>query len=317
MSALLAAGLALLVVALAAWTLAQGDERTAVIGFIGLGLLLGLAWVQLGAVDVALTEAAVGGGATGVLLLRAIGALPKGGSTPPGAVDGAPPGVGLRLVIGVLCALVTLALAALVLAPQVPAPSLAAAAAEPLASTGLGNPVTAVLLAYRALDTLLEKVVLLLALIGIWSLAPDRLWRGAPAPLAPAVPAPPLVFLARTLPPIGILAGVYLCWTGADHPGGTFQSATILAAMWILVMMAGLREAPETGAPWLRRLLVFGPALFIAIGFAGFVVADGFLAYPPGLAKPLIVAIEAALTLSIAVILGLMVAGRGAREPAR
>ena len=50
------------------------------------------------------------------------------------------------------------------------------------ASAGLdvGNPVTAVLLAYRSLDTLLEKVVLLLALMGVWSLAPDRFWGGAP-----------------------------------------------------------------------------------------------------------------------------------------
>jgi hypothetical protein len=28
----------------------------------------------------------------------------------------------------------------------------------------------------RAMDTLLEKVVLLLALVGVWSLAPDRVW---------------------------------------------------------------------------------------------------------------------------------------------
>ena len=43
-----------------------------------------------------------------------------------------------------------------------------------IAPTGVGNPITAVLMAFRAMDTLLEAIVLLLALIGVWSLAPDR-----------------------------------------------------------------------------------------------------------------------------------------------
>jgi hypothetical protein len=49
-----------------------------------------------------------------------------------------------------------------------------------LSASGLGNPVAGVLFVYRSLDTLLEKVVLLLALVGVWSLAPDRLWGGVP-----------------------------------------------------------------------------------------------------------------------------------------
>ena len=49
-----------------------------------------------------------------------------------------------------------------------------------LPETGLGNPVTAVLIAYRAFDTMLEKVVLVLAVVGVWSLAADRYWGGAP-----------------------------------------------------------------------------------------------------------------------------------------
>jgi hypothetical protein len=54
-------------------------------------------------------------------------------------------------------------------------------------------------------------------------------------------------------------------------------------------------EAKETRAVMLRRLVVFGPVVFIAVGFAGFLIADGFLTYPPALAKPIIVAVEAAL----------------------
>jgi hypothetical protein len=82
--------------------------------------------------------------------------------------------------------------------------------------------------------------------------------------------------------------------------------------MWLLVMMAELREPPETRAVMLRRLVVFGPVVFIAVGFAGFVIAGGFLTYPPALAKPIIVAVESALALSIAVILGMLIAGPAA-----
>jgi hypothetical protein len=42
-------------------------------------------------------------------------------------------------------------------------------------------------------------------------------------------------------------------------------------------------------------------------------MADGFLSYPPGAAKPIIIGVEAALALSIAVILGMLVAGPPAR----
>jgi hypothetical protein len=82
-----------------------------------------------------------------------------------------------------------------------------------------------------------------------------------------------------------------------------------LAAMWILLMTAGLRDVPAIGRRSLRLLVVIGPLLFLAIGLMGFVLADAFLAYPAGYAKPLIIVVEAALTLSIAVTLGLVAAG--------
>ena len=46
-----------------------------VLAFIGLGLFMALAWVRLGALDVALAEAALGGGVTGALLLAALNRL--------------------------------------------------------------------------------------------------------------------------------------------------------------------------------------------------------------------------------------------------
>jgi multisubunit Na+/H+ antiporter MnhB subunit len=306
-------GLAALVAAMALWTITVRDAYAAVIGFIGYGLLLALVWVRLDAVDVALTEAAIGGGVTGVLLLRAVGALHRGAAP---LEDGPPPGPATRRIAALACAAVAAGLAFVVLGVSGPAPTLAPLAAEHLPATGLENPVTGVLLAYRALDTLLEKVVLLLALIGIWSLAPDGVWGGRPTLGRPGQASDTLRFLAQLLPPVGIVVGIHVLWVGANAPGGAFQGGAVLAAMWILAMMAGLAPVPAIGRPWLRAALVVGPLAFLAVGVAGIFVADGFLAYPPAFAKPLILAIEAAITLSIAVTLAMMVAGPPQRPDA-
>ena len=55
---------------------------TAVVVFVVYGLLVAIAWVRLFAVDVALTEAAIGSGLTGMLLLGAAARLR--GTTPTG-----------------------------------------------------------------------------------------------------------------------------------------------------------------------------------------------------------------------------------------
>lgn len=163
-------GTAVLLLAVAAWTIAARNTFAAVIGFVVYGLLLTLVWVRLSAVDVALTEAAIGGGVTGMLLLGAAARLRVTEST------ARQPGAPIRLVAAVFCALVSAGLAAVVLFPSDVAPTLAPMAMANLAESGLGNPVAGVLFVFRSLDTLLEKVVLLLALLGVWSLAPDRLW---------------------------------------------------------------------------------------------------------------------------------------------
>jgi len=301
-------GAVALVLAVAAWTITARDTFTAVIAFVVYGLLLALVWVSQSAIDVALTESAIGSGVTGMLLLGAAARLRASE-----AVAGQP-NMGLRITVGVFCALISAALASLVFFLSVPAPTLAPMVVKNLPDTGLGNPVAGVLFGFRGLDTLLEKVVLLLALVGVWSLAPDQLWGGVPGLSHPPQPTGILVFLAQLLPPVGIMVGIYMFWTGADHPGGAFQGGAVLAAMWLLVMLAGLQKVPAIDQRWLRLLLVVGPVVFLAIGLAGFVLADGFLAYPLGYAKPLIIAIEATLTLSIAVTLGLLVAGPPERK---
>jgi len=299
------AAAALLILALGVYTTFARETFAATVGFLAYGLLLTVAWVQLRGVDVALTEAAIGGGLTAMLLLRASARL----RPTEAAASAETPGATTRLLAAVAAVSVAGALALAVLALPVPAPTLAPEAAANIASTGVGNPITAVLLAYRAMDTLLEAIVLLFALIGVWSLAPDRMWGGRPGPRHNADPDGILAFIARVLPPIGIVVGIYVFWIGADHPGGKFQGATILAAMWLLTMMAGLADAPPISRTWLRVLLVLGPAVFIAIGVVGAFTAGAFLAWPDGWAKPMILVIEIALMPSLALTLGLLLAG--------
>ena len=307
------AGIALLILALGVWAVVARDAFAAAVGFIAFGLSLTLAWLQLHGIDVALTEAAIGGGLTGALLIFAVARLRT--TQAPAAAER--PSAMTRIIAAVIAAAVTLALMFCVLALPDPAPTLAPDVVANIESTGVGNPITAVLLAFRAMDTLLEAIVLVFALIGVWSLAPDDVWGGRPGIRQHADPNGILAYAARILPPIGIVVGAYIFWVGADHPGGKFQGATIIAAMWLLVIMAGLVDTPPVGRRWVRVIAAAGPLVFIAIGLVGVPTAGAFLAYPHGYAKPLIVIIELALLPTLALVLALLVAGAPKRSAQR
>ena len=70
---LLDAGLCLLILAAALLAMTGRDLFGAIAFFIVYGIMIALAWVRLGAPDVALAEAAIGAGLTGILLLGAVG----------------------------------------------------------------------------------------------------------------------------------------------------------------------------------------------------------------------------------------------------
>jgi uncharacterized MnhB-related membrane protein len=70
-------GIMLAMLVLALRVLICPDLFRAVIYFIVFGLFMALAWVRLEAPDIALAEAAVGAGITGVLLLDAVRAMSR------------------------------------------------------------------------------------------------------------------------------------------------------------------------------------------------------------------------------------------------
>lgn len=297
-----------------AWSAVAGrDLFAAIVAFIVYGLFAAVAWVRLDAVNVALAEAAIGAGLTGVLLVRAAARLRGGDGAGREAPRRArPPWHPLGPALACLAVFASLAPLLLVvpgategLGPQVEAQ---------LAASGVSNPVTAVLLNFRGYDTLLETIVLFAALFGVWSLTPEPLWGSTPGLPEHARREGVLASFGRLLPPVGLLVGVHLFWAGADAPGGAFQAGTVLAAVWLLVIMAGLADAPPISSLRLRLAVAIGPIVFLGLAAAG-VLAGTFLVYPPEYAKPLILAVEAGLTLSIAVTLALLVLGTP-RRPA-
>lgn len=299
-----------------AWRLlTSSDLFRAVVLFMAFGLLVALAWARLRAPDVALAEAAVGSGITGALLLSAVRAFkPASPADDRAETASAAPGPGRAPAFLWITATLALAFAAvggwaiLALPPQ--AEGLAGLVAAHLDQSGVSNPVTAVLLNFRGYDTLLEIPVLVLAVLGIWSLG------GATLTVVTAPPDSVLSGLVRLLVPVCLLVAGYLLWQGGHAPGGAFQAGAILAAAVILLFLSG-RLQPGRIRGWkLRLLLVVGLLLFwgVAVGVMGW--GGQLLEYPAGRAKGLILLIESGLTLSITAILAaLFLGGRPEPEP--
>jgi len=284
-----------------ATVLGCGVFRT-IVFFVVYGLLLSVAWVRLDAVDVALAEAAIGAGLTGVLFLAAFGKLTRIGVE----AEPSPKRFHLPAALGCIGLSGAMAWAWFALPePHRPTPDLS----DALPRAGVENPVTAVLLNFRAWDTLLEGTVLLAALIGLWILTRDEDWHHRLGRLQHVRSGGVMESFGRLLPPVGTLVGVYLIYIGADQPGGAFQGGTVLAAVGLIAALAGLLRPPRiTECSW-RMALVAGPLVFLGAGVAGEVFGVGFLTLPGSIAEGAIFIIEVALGLSIAVTLALLVIG--------
>lgn len=299
---------------LAAAALATSDARRSVILFMAFGLVLALAWARLQAPDVALAEAAIGAGLSGALLLAAVGDQPRraltGDTKPVHHHDHSNLKLMLEWTVTLLCIAVAGALAwALAQAfERAPQATLAQAVSENLATSGVSNPVTAVLLNFRAYDTLLELAVLLTAVLGIFALGPARPGYRTAGPVFGG--------LVRWLVPVLILAAAYLLWVGAHAPGGAFQAGATLAAAGVVLRLAGQRTVGLPQGPTLHLVIAAGVGTFLLVGLSLLVLGRPFLGYPPAWAGGLILLIETAAMLAIAATLVLAFLG-GRPQPPR
>jgi len=177
---------------------------------------------------------------------------------------------------------------------------------ENMTESGVSHPVTAVLLNFRGYDTLLEMVVLLLALLAVWSLDMTDSQHKTSHKTAPSLV---LDSLTRLLTPVLILVTAYLLWVGAHAPGGAFQAGSVLAASGVLLLLAGWRISDKLTALPLRIILVAGPSVFIIISALTMLLEGQLLKYPTDQAGVFIVILETVATLSIGTTLAALFLG--------
>lgn len=288
--------LAFSLLVLAVITLRQRTPGESVVQLMIFGLLLALSWLRVDAPDLALTEAAIGSGVTGALLLAALRRTGFGKAFP-AAVS---PWIRYPVTIG--CALLGMILSLVVVHTWDRPAGLTDLAYAHLEESGTQNPVTAVILNYRGFDTLLEIGVLLVAALSVYTLS-------GPASGTPVKPSGPIFgYYLRLMTPIFWLVVPYMVWVGGRAPGGAFQAGALLAGLGALTLLGP--------TPWPLRLkrrmvrwgLTLGFSLFLATA-AWMWQYGNLLAYPPAQAKNWILLIEIACTLSIGISLTVMFAG--------
>lgn len=290
--------LAVMLMGVAVRVLLAREAFQATVLFVVFGLLLAIVWCRLGAVDVALAEAAIGAGLTGALLLNTLASIGPRGAAPFPAASGTADGsrfgtaaVGLAAGAGtLLLAVVVVPLAASRGESRIPV-------ASALPDSGVTNPVTAVLLNFRAYDTLLEVGVLLLAGMAVVPWAAPR----SPRPSSPPC-GPVLAAFVRVMLPVLVLVAAFVLWSGTSAPGGAFQAAALLAAGGVLLLATGA-AAPGITSRRGRAVLTAGLAVFVVVALGSQLAGGKFLEYPPRGAGLAILLIETVLTVSIALVL--------------
>jgi multisubunit Na+/H+ antiporter MnhB subunit len=300
--------LALAIVGLAWAALASHDLFRGVVLYIVFGLTMALAWARLRAPDIALAEAAVGAGLTGALLLDAVARL---GRNAPGSGPHRTERIARVIAPLAVASLGILLVLAVLELPRDPG-GLTALIEANLERSGVANPVTGVLLAFRAFDTWLEVAVLLVAALAALSVRRADDLRDLPVP---RVTDPMLAALPRVLVPLMVLAAGYLFWLGTRSPGGAFQAGAVLASAGVLLLLAGRAGVDRLPPRALRLALTAGVIAFLAAALAPLAGGRRVLELDPASAGTVIVLVESAITLSIAVTLALLFAGaRGAED---
>ena len=308
--------LALTLTALAWGALFSRGDFRAVVLFISLGLIMAMVWVRLDAVEVALAEAAIGAGISGAMLLSALARFkPSAGQVPPPTVKRSRPKWAPALCKAGAVALFLTSGYLLLSTPPLRSGS-SAETIQALPLSGVSNKVTAVLLNFRGFDTMLELTVLFLAVVATWSVkgggVSDHLHCGSGDRMDHKAPLnftanPVMLTLIRGVLPLAILIAGYLVWIGERAPGGAFQGGAVLGAAGVLLSLTGREPGDLLPRLLLRAVLVVGLLLFLALAALPLAWGLLFFQFPPQLAGGLILAIEAAAALSIALALFILI----------
>jgi multicomponent Na+:H+ antiporter subunit B len=237
-------------------------------------------FVNLDAVDVALTEAAVGAGISTILMLGTLAITTRSER---------------RSNHGPLLPLLVVAVtgAALIYGtldmphftdPDAPIHTHVAPRyiGQSGMETGVPNIVTSVLASYRGFDTLGETIVIFTAGIGVLAL----LGRFGPRPATAVATAPMshhliLRVIAKALIPLILLYALYIQFHGDYGPGGGFQAGVMFAVAFILyAIVFGTDRMQQVIPPRvLHVVMAAGVLLYGGVGIASMLLGGEYLDY--------------------------------------
>lgn len=246
-----------------------------------IGLVLALAFVQLSAPDLALTQIAVEV-VTILLLLLALHLLPKTpqrlSSIPRRLRDG---------MLGIVAGVGTGWAAWAIMTREARDSVSAYHWANSYAGGGGTNVVNVTLVDFRAFDTLGEIIVLGIAGLAIFALLEPaargaagrrlRTWR-QDMPFSPERHPMMFVMAARLLLPLALLVGVYIFLRGHNQPGGGFVAALVFSIAILLQYLAsGFDWTDERRRIGEHTLIAFGVLIAVATGLGSLVFGAPFL----------------------------------------
>lgn len=294
--------LAILTVYLAIRCMISPNISRSVFLFFTFGLILALAWIRLNAVDVAIAEAAIASGFMGALLLDSLNDFsPSFAKKSSAIIESSSTQQGVHHLVFMIVFGMGLLLFLIISGEairNIPAGGgLAQASEEKLSQSGVENPVTAVLLNYRAYDTWLEIGVILMSLLGILASGGIHHFRNASLKLSKD---PILSQLIRVFTPLLFIFGAFLLYLGKKDPGGAFQAAVFWGAIGIMLHLGGWRLFSSIPRGLRPILITLGPLAFLLLGLGMMAKGGSLFEFPSEYAGFLILFIETLSAISIA-----------------
>jgi multicomponent Na+:H+ antiporter subunit B len=241
-------------------------------------LLSAALFVVLDAVDVALTEAAIGAGISTILMLAAVALTTD--------EEEAPRHTPLLPLIVVIATGAALIYGTLDMPhygdPTAPVHQYVAPTYlhDTPADIGVPNVVTSVLASYRGYDTLGEVTVIFTAGVGVLALLGYRTRRrNIQGPGIKKLVV--LRVIAKLFFPLILLFALYVLFHGDYGPGGGFQAGVIFATGFILYALAfGLGNAQRVIPHQLLRIMMtVGVLIYAAVGIESMLLGGKFLEY--------------------------------------
>jgi multicomponent Na+:H+ antiporter subunit B len=277
-----------LIVICAFATIMVKDLLSAAIIFGAYSFLMCLMWTEMGAVDVAFTEASVGAGVSTVLFFAAVFQTSS-------MFKPRKSGRYVSKVIGLTAALFT-GLVLVIAKNDFPrfADQFSPASihlspyfiTQTLHDTNVPNIVTSVLADYRGYDTMFETAVIFAAGLAVIAILrrykrEDRCDLPETYVISEGYPDTIIRFVVRQLVPFIQLFALYVVAHGHHSPGGGFQGGVILGASFILLaasydikMVTGIM-----GERWNILLGNIGVLIYAGIGFLCLLLGANFLDY--------------------------------------